>query len=521
MAKANLSWVCVSSLIVFSFLLTASPGFASTTSAGNIYISQSGTGSGTSCADALPVSWFNNAANWGNGPTQIGPGTTVHLCGTITAAAGASGFLTAQGSGTSGNPITVKFEPNAVVQSPNFGVNGAIDLSGRSWITVDGGGTGTIQNTLTGTSGGACPGGPCAFSTGHPLIEMSSGGGASNILITNLNCWDIYMHLSTSDTSGGGECVSFINNNNITIDHVICHDGPECANGWGNNIVIAFNEFYNCNRCITFGSNSPTSSLIVHDNYIHDHDNWNTTGDVFHHDGIHMFPGSAGNMSGVQIYNNVWANLGTCCTTAQIYFEGNFTNPIVYNNLCTDSESVRLCMWFDTDIGGATSGAQVYNNTMSNGGFTCTGGCTNMTFKNNIFIKQGTCSGSLWNMNSGASVTAMDSNVYETITSSCQISYSGTSYSSLAAWQSAAGFDTNSVNGSLSQINLSADWHLQAGSIATSAGANLTSLGITALNSDKAGLARPASGPWDIGAYASGSTVARPAAPTGLTATVQ
>ena len=29
-------------------------------------------------------------------------------------------------------------------------------------------------------------------------------------------------------------------------------------------------------------------------------------------------------------------------------------------------------------------------------------------------------------------------------------------------------------------------------------GTNLTSLGITAINSDKAGVARPATGPWDI-----------------------
>ena len=68
-------------LIVFGFVLATSAA-----TPGNIYISQnsSGAGNGADCADALPVSWFNNSANWGGGASQIGPGTTVHVCGTIT-----------------------------------------------------------------------------------------------------------------------------------------------------------------------------------------------------------------------------------------------------------------------------------------------------------------------------------------------------------------------------------------------------------------------------------------------------
>src|SRR5205807_10323893 len=45
------------------------------------------------------------------------------------------------------------------------------------------------------------------------------------------------------------------------------------------------------------------------------------------------------------------------------------------------------------------------------------------------------------------------------------------------------------------------DGQLQSGSVAIGAGVNLTSLGITSLNSDKAGLLRLTSGPWDAGAY--------------------
>ena len=69
----------------------------------NIYIAQSAAGSadGSSCANARAASFFNSSGNWGTGTTQIGSGTVVHLCGTITT------DFTSQGSGASGNPVVV------------------------------------------------------------------------------------------------------------------------------------------------------------------------------------------------------------------------------------------------------------------------------------------------------------------------------------------------------------------------------------------------------------------------------
>ncbi len=53
--------------------------------ANDIYIAQSAAGSanGSNCANAYAATFFNTAANWGSGANKIGPGTTVHLCGTI------------------------------------------------------------------------------------------------------------------------------------------------------------------------------------------------------------------------------------------------------------------------------------------------------------------------------------------------------------------------------------------------------------------------------------------------------
>src|SRR5580765_1066192 len=119
-----------------------------------VYISQSGAGTldGSSCANAKPTSYFNNSANWSATPTgvQIGPDTTVHLCGTITGGVGTTA-LTVQGSGTSGHPVTIVAETGFNLTSPSWSFNGAINVNGKSFITLDGQNTGTIQNTANGT----------------------------------------------------------------------------------------------------------------------------------------------------------------------------------------------------------------------------------------------------------------------------------------------------------------------------------------------------------------------------------
>ena len=75
----------------------------------DVYIAEnaSGSASGTDCADAYAVKFFNASGNWGTGAGQIGPGTVVHLCGTITSG------LDFSGSGTSGNVIEILWESGA------------------------------------------------------------------------------------------------------------------------------------------------------------------------------------------------------------------------------------------------------------------------------------------------------------------------------------------------------------------------------------------------------------------------
>jgi hypothetical protein len=106
----------------------------------NIYIAQNAAGaaSGADCNDAYAYTFFNSSANWTTGTpssAQIGPGTTVHLCGTFTGTAGST-MLTVQGSGASGSPVTILFDnaTNGNLTAPYWGANGAIYCTGSDPI---------------------------------------------------------------------------------------------------------------------------------------------------------------------------------------------------------------------------------------------------------------------------------------------------------------------------------------------------------------------------------------------------
>jgi hypothetical protein len=118
-------------ILTFLLLLAASP-----VAAEDLYVAQSSSGAadGSSCANALAATFFNNAANWGAGAGQINGGDTVHLCGTITST------LTTQASGTAGNLITILFEAGAKLsQAVCPSGTGCLQIAGHDFIVVNGG----------------------------------------------------------------------------------------------------------------------------------------------------------------------------------------------------------------------------------------------------------------------------------------------------------------------------------------------------------------------------------------------
>jgi hypothetical protein len=98
-------------LAVIFVLAFSALGFSSAT---NVYITPNGSSQGACTTSPQTAAWFNSSSNWGSGASQIGPGTTVTICGTFTGTNGNSEF-TFQGSGASGNPINLLFDTNTTL----------------------------------------------------------------------------------------------------------------------------------------------------------------------------------------------------------------------------------------------------------------------------------------------------------------------------------------------------------------------------------------------------------------------
>lgn len=486
-----------------------------------MYIAQSavGAGNGADCGNAYRYTFFNNSANWGSGTTQIGPGTTVHICGKLTLAAGGSAF-TFQGSGVSGNPVTLKFEAGASITAPYFSV--AIQTAGKSHIVIDGGGTGVIQATLAGTSGGTCPGGPCQYQVSEDGIDINA---CNDCTVQNLTIADLYDHSSTGDSSGDGSGIYFSSSSstNITVQNVTIHDSRYGIflqyQGSSSNITFANNTIYNCDGSIIVGSGNSgdaVSNVSIHDNDIHDAANWDTTADTYHHDGIHVWAVQSNNpVTNITIYNNFFHGNFGANSTSFTYFEQYSGTAIsgvkIFNNVYAPTGG-NADIWFEANAS-STISASVYNNTLSNPGYMIaiyeeTTGIS-VDIRNNIIYNSGT--GFL----NYSSLGTMDYNNWY-LAKDYLFQNNNSGYNTLSAWQSATGLDTHSraVN-----PNLDANYRPQAGSPAIGLATNLTSLGIPALNVDKAGVVRPSVGAWDAGAYQFTSSQP-PLPPIGLTAIV-
>lgn len=516
-------------------------------SAANIYIAQSAAGAanGADCNDAYAYTFFNTAKNWGSGASQIGPGTTVHLCGTFTFTAGTAG-LTAQGSGASGNPITIHFESGAILQSPYFlngGANagGAINLAANqvSYITINGGGTGIIQNTNNGTAGSY------TYQNATLGIEASC---TANVTIQNLTIQNMYVRTSTTDSSidqTGLNSIHATDNGctnhltNLTINNVTMHDAGWHLAIYGTNTIIENCNIYNMDHGIASGLGSTGySGLYVVGNHFHDMAVWDDTSgsDAYHHDGIHLWGTSgSGGWTNVYIYNNQFdGNAGT--PNAWIYFEYVVGPSYMFNNTFTSSPGSS----FPSEFGpfGGTTTQFLANNTLydysatscaNSGSIGLVTRSTGVTAKNNIVAGQYTSMilGAGYSLASGG----IDYNVYGNTYAACGASsntfsiggvYDG---NTLAGWQAALpagnGQDLHAKQATTnSQLGINSNMTLASGSIAIGAGTNLYSTcngqpnpGLGALCYDKNGVARPASGAWDAGAYVY-AAAAPPAAPT-------
>jgi hypothetical protein len=304
------------------------------------------------------------------------------------------------------------------------------------------------------------------------------------------------------------------------------------TSGTSTNNVISNNTIYNIDHGIAIGGaagGATFENLNVFGNNIHDYSNWDTSGDVWHHDGIHIW-GEADNGSdpilNVNIYNNKFGGCVGQNVTAHIFIEanaGSTKNVAIYNNTLIDT-----CNGADTDgllTTGEDGGYQIYNNTfMGTSADTCVGTSSspNVTFVNNVVSG---C-GMLQYIASGGGFASggLHNNIYANCTTSNCFAFPGGYTASLASWQSYTKQDA-SPSAYVASADLNSAGVPQSGSPVIGVGANLTSLTLGSLlngilgtlDTDINGNPRPATGAWTVGAYSTSGTGPQP--PTALTGT--
>jgi len=509
----------------------------------NIYLAQSALGSanGADCNDAYSYSFFNSSGNWGTGGAQIGPGTTVHLCGTFTGTPGQT-LLTFQGSGNSGNPIKLLFEPGANLTAPYWAGNGtgAIVVNGKSWIVIDGGTNGVIQNSQDGT--------------GLNYHQTSFGvylHSISNVTVQNLSIINI-CQVTSSDTTGceptnisstgvwvdGGAST-------VTITRNLIHDVAigffYGSSGGDNGLTFSYNTVYRVANSIQeySGNNGTTSGFSLIGNDLScvagGTCNWADTGCTRHLENVHFYEGGGATYDGTIIANNYFHDMQGC-TTGNLNLEaasGALTNFKVFNNVFSILTNYGMST--------GSAGIRILNNT-----FTSTGPSSNAvpveyiestsTVENNIISNVTNTLAFV----SGSHGNSVNYNSYYNWNGNNGWTANGTNYGTLAGWESAStascpgGCDL--VHNSIaSNPNLNSSLVPISGSPVIAAGTNLTSLGISLLNSGAPQsfgvtyscgtgcVPRPATGSWDMGAYQTGASRAsgQPNPPTALTAAVQ
>jgi hypothetical protein len=517
--------------IMFVFAFSAL-GFSSAT---NVYITPNGASQGNCTTSPQTPAWFNSAANWGGAANQIGPGTTVLLCGTITTP------LTFQGSGSSASPVTVIFDTGAMINPSacSSGTGSAcLSAAGKSYIIVDGGTTcgwigqvampcnGTIKNSTSEPNGS------------NFGIDASN---CRNCEFRNLNIGPIYTKSSGgTEPSGdirGIQAVSSAGTGTWLIHNNIAHDTssafvyvPSGASDPGPQVYN--NVTYNINSSLDISNNSNGTLIaaIVHDNNFGSTGNWDNTGCPDHHNSMHAFAQGTGSNSGFQYYNNLINGDWGGCATGGLYFEGPSGTILVYNNtwLMTYTQMNNGIVGFDGASFAAT--VQFYDNTVigqSQSGDVCMtlgsgSSLTSISMNNNIISG---CSSLFAGQGSGVTWTKVDYNIWGGSSSSTpwglKCDPGPCSYYNFSGWQAAVSGEKHSAFGSGdSYVGVNSNGTLQSGSPAIGAGSNLTGLGVTALDSDILGNLRPGgSGAWAGGAFNYPSSGA-PQAPTGLAAVV-
>ena len=340
-------------------------------------------------------------------------------------------------------------------------------------------------------------------------------GGGTNLTIENLTIRNIYVHTSASDSTIGDSSANCVYNNGVatgwTIENNVMHDMSWCINiqyNSSSNITISGNNIYNIDHGIALGGPNAgytLSNVNISGNNIHDYSNWDTTLNSYHHDGVHVWgymDNGSDTIFNLNIYNNTFGGCIGQNVTAHVFIEANAGGSDavnIYNNTFIDT-----CSGADNDgmlTTGVDGGHNIYNNTFIGASTdVCVGTSSSpsITFINNVVSGCGTLM--YIATGGGFAASGLHNNIYANCSGGNCWNWKGSTTGTFSTWQSDTGQDA-SPSAYTASAGLNASGVPQSGSAVISQGANLTSLGITALNSDILSVARPSSGAWDDGAY--------------------
>ncbi len=474
-----------------------------------------GANNGTSWTDA----WTSpSSIAWGSGGVQAGD--TVYLSGgttsqTYTATSATpwpNAMLNVQASGASGSPITIAtgaLSPSPAGHSGTVIFDGAATYSpmivtlGQNYIVLDG-------NNGSGVSNWVVQNGPNAV--GGEEIMLSNGGTHTGNVIRYLTIHDVADAIYAPWPANFE--ISHCNIYNVTEDHLI-HAIGNGAVALGNT-RIHDNTFQNRSSSANnnYGPDSiqGTYSIDIYNNVFSSMD-LPTIGSQ-HPDHIQT------NFHQVRVWNNIFLGSGN-----SVMFENwggagdtNVDNFMFYNNV------VVRAGWYGVYFWEGTGTTEISNLTIANNTFVdcannyalnirldgATTKLTNCIIENNIFYNSG----------SGGAFQAI---AFEVSTDQCasllfdyNLLNGGAAGNTQAVCNWVQMTQAHGQSGVPSFVNYqqgTVNSNLALASTDTAAkgkGLNLTSLGITTLDSDIIGTARPSSSPWDIGAYEASPATALP-----------
>ena len=121
-----------------------------------------------------------------------------------------SGMLTILGSGTSGNPITILFEPGANATAPYWGNNGFIYAASTvNYITIDGGGTGSVPAGTFVPNGdivASANGAALANHVAGSIAIAFRGTGDTGITVQNMQCENMFVAVQNNANNETTPC---------------------------------------------------------------------------------------------------------------------------------------------------------------------------------------------------------------------------------------------------------------------------------------------------------------------------